>query len=315
MALNPQVQAFLEYMQKMGFYYTPDLTVHKARELVKEMLATRGEPEAVARVEDRKIPGSAGEIPIRIYTPQGNGPFPVLIFFHTGGWQIGDLDSQDPMCRRLTNLTGCIVVSVDYRLAPEHPFPAAPEDCYAATRWVADNAGQFGGDASRLAVGGDSSGGNLATVVALMAREQGGPELVFQLLICPSTDFSLNTSSMEEFGEGYQLTKAQMIWIRNNYLPNPVDQTNPLASPLLAPDLTGLPPALIVTAECDPLRDEAEAYGKRLAEAGVPVKVSRYEGMIHDFLDLFEEQGNQALTEAASALRAAFKLVSVSIAQ
>src|SRR5947209_5485023 len=131
MALDPQVQAFLEYMQQMGFYYTPELTVHKARELSRAMLATRSEPEAVARVEDRKIPGPAGEIPIRIYTPPGNAPFPVLVFFHTGGWQIGDLDNQDPMCRRLTNLAQCIVISVDYRLAPEHPFPAAPEDCYA----------------------------------------------------------------------------------------------------------------------------------------------------------------------------------------
>jgi acetyl esterase len=210
------------------------------------------------------------------------------------------------LCRRLTNLTKCIVVSVDYRLAPEHPFPAAPEDCYAATQWVATHAAQFQGDAARIAVGGDSCGGNLATVVALMARDQGGPKLVFQLLMFPGTNFRLNTASMEELGEGYNVTKAQMIWIRNSYVPNEADWTNPLASPLLAPDVSGLPPALIITAEYDPLRDEGEAYGKRLQEAGVPTKVSRYDGMIHDFPDLFEEPGKQALAEIASALQAAF---------
>ncbi len=218
----------------------------------------------------------------------------------------GNLDAQDPMCRRLTRLAECIIVSVDYRLAPEHPFPAAPEDCYAATQWVATHATEFHGDASRIAVGGDSSGANLATVVALMARERGGPKLVFQLMLFPATDFRLNTPSMEELGEGYNVTKSLMIWITDNYLPNPEDRTNPLASPLLAPDLSELPPALIITAEYDPLRDEGEAYGKRLQEAGVQTKVSRYDGMIHDFPDLLEEPGKQALAEIASALRAAF---------
>jgi acetyl esterase len=306
MALHPQAHALLEQMKMMGLSYTPELTVVRAREMVKAMLAARSQGEPVANVEDRMIPGPAGEIPIRIYTPRGNGPFPILVFFHTGGWQVGDLDMQDPMCRRLTNLTGCIVVSVDYRLAPEHPFPAAPEDCYAAIQWVATHAEQFQGDSARIAVGGDSAGGNLATVVALMARDQGGPALVFQLMMFPSTDFRLNTPSMEEFAEGHNVTREQMVWIRNSYLPNAADRTNPLASPLLAPDLSGLPPALIIIAECDPLRDEGEAYGKRLQEAGVQATVSCYEGMIHDFPDLFEEQGTQALTEAASALRAAF---------
>ncbi|HEY6410726.1 MAG TPA: alpha/beta hydrolase, partial [Ktedonobacteraceae bacterium] len=278
----------------------------RAREMLKAMQAVRPDGEPVAHVEDRLIPGSAGEIPIRIYTTQGSGPFPVLVFFHTGGWQVGDLDTQDPLCRRLTNRAECIVVSVDYRLAPEHPFPAAPEDCYAATQWVATHAAEFQGDSSRIAVGGDSSGGNLATVVALMARDRSGPKLVFQLMLFPATDFRLSTPSMEELGEGYNVTKPQMIWIRNNYLPNVADWTNPMASPLLAPDLSGLPPALLIYAEYDPLRDEAEAYATRLKEAGVPVRASRYDGMIHDFPDLFEEPGNRALNEIASALRAAF---------
>jgi acetyl esterase len=306
MPLDPQAQALLEQMKAMGFTYTSDLTVTRAREMVQAMQAVRPDGEPVARVENRVIPGPGGEIPIRIYSPEGSGPCPVLVFFHTGGWQVGDLDTQDPLCRRITNRAGCSVVAVEYRLAPEHPFPAAPEDCYEATKWVATHAAEFQGDPSRIAVGGDSSGGNLAAVIALMARDQGNPKLAFQLMMFPATDFRLSTPSMEELGEGYNVTKPQMIWIRNNYLPNEADWTNPFASPLLAPDLSGLPPALIIYAEYDPLRDDAEAYATRLKEAGVLVRASRYDGMIHDFPDLFEEPGNRALSEIASALRAAF---------
>ena len=306
MPLDPQAQALLEQMKAMGFTYTSDLTVTRAREMVQAMQAVRPDGESVAHVEDRLIPGPAGEVPIRIYYPEGKGPFPVLIFFHTGGWQVGNLDTQDPLCRQITNWAGCSVVAVDYRLAPEHPFPAAVEDCYEATRWVATHAAEFQGDPSRIAVGGDSSGGNLAAVIALMARDRGNPKLAFQLMMFPATDFRLSTPSMEELGEGYNVTKPQMIWIRNNYLPNQADWTNPFASPLLAPDLSGLPPALIIYAEYDPLRDDAEAYATRLKEAGVSVRASRYDGMIYDFPDLFEEPGNRALDEIASALRAAF---------
>ncbi len=313
MPLDPQAQQLIEQMTALGFVYTPDMTVTKARELVKMMQASRGEPEPVANVEDRIIPGPESEIPIRIYTPQGSGPFPILVFFHTGGWQVGNLDIQDPMCRRLTNLVGCIVLSVDYRLAPEFPFPAAIEDSYAATQWAAAHAAEFQGDPARIAVAGDSAGANMATVVAQMARDRKGPSLLFQLMICPATDFRLNSASMEEFAEGYSLTKAQMLWIANNYLPNVADRTNPLASPLLAPDLSGLPPALIIYAEYDILRDETEAYAARLKEAGVPVKASRYDGMIHDFPDLFEEPGKRAFAEIASALRAAFNLEVVAL--
>ena len=306
MPLDPQAQALLEQMKVMGLTYTPEMTVTRTREMLKAMQAVRPEGEPVAHVEDGMIPGPGSEIPIRIYSPGGNGPFPVLVFFHTGGWQVGDLDTQDPLCRRITNRAECIVVSVDYRLAPEYPFPAAPEDCYAATQWIADHAAEFQGDPSRIAVGGDSSGANLATVVALMARDRGGPKLVFQLMMFPATDFRLNTPSMEELGEGYNVTKPMMIGIRNNYLPNPADWTHPLASPMLAPDLSSLPPALIIYAEYDPLRDEAETYAARLKEAGVPVRASRYDGMIHDFPDMLEEPGNRALDEIASTLRAAF---------
>jgi acetyl esterase len=306
MPLDPQAQALLEQMKAMGFTYTPELTVTRAREMVQAMLAVRPAGEPVASVEDRLIPGPAGTIPIRIYTPVGSGTFPVLVFFHTGGWMIGNLDSQDPLCRRITNRSGCIVVSVDYRLAPENPFPAAVEDSYEASTWVATHAAEFGGDPSRVAIVGDSAGGNLATVVALLARDRGGLDLAFQVLMFPATDFRLSTPSIEEMGEGYNVTKAQMMWIRNNYLSDQADRTNPLASPLLAPDLSGLPPALIIYAEYDPLRDDAEAYATRLKEAGVSVKASRYDGLIHDFPDLFEEPGERALAEIASALRAAF---------
>ncbi|HXZ04319.1 MAG TPA: alpha/beta hydrolase [Ktedonobacteraceae bacterium] len=306
MPLDPQAQALLEQMKALGFVYSPELTVTRAREMVQAMLAVRPAGEPVAHVEDRLISGQTGEIPIRIYSPDGSGPFPLLVFLHTGGWMVGNLDSQDPLCRRITNRTGCIVVSIDYRLAPENPFPAAVEDSYEATQWIAIHAAEFHGDTSRIAIVGDSSGGNMAAVVALLARDRGGPKLAFQILMFPATDFRLGTQSMEDFGDGYNVTKAQMIWIRNNYLPNPADWTNPLASPLLAPDLSGLPPALIIYAEYDPLRDDAAAYAERLKEAGVPVKASRYDGMIHDFPDLFEEPGNHSLDEIASALRAAF---------
>lgn len=306
MPLDPQAQALLEQMKAMGFTYTSDLTVTRAREMIQTMQAVRPEGEPVAHVEDTLIPGPASDIPIRIYSPEGKGSFPVMVFFHTGGWQIGDLNTQDPLCRRITNRAGCIVVAVDYRLAPEHPFPAAVDDCYEATKWVATHAVEFQGDPSRLVVAGDSSGGNLAAVIALMARDRGYPKLAFQLMMFPATDFRLSTPSMEELGEGYNVTKPQMIWIRNNYLTDQADWTNPLASPLLAPDLSGLPPALIIYAEYDPLRDDAEAYAARLKEAGVSVKASCYDGMIHDFPDLFEEPGERALAEIASALRATF---------
>jgi acetyl esterase len=306
MPLHPQAQALLDQMKAMGFVYRPEIPIAELRAKLQAMLAMRGEPEPVSKVEDRLIPGPAGEIPIRIYTPEGNGPFPVLVFFHTGGWQVGNLDTQDPTCRHLTNLARCIIVSVDYRLAPEHPFPAAPEDCYAATQWVATHAAEFEGDPTRIAIGGDSSGANLATVVAQMTRDKGDPRLAFQLLLFPGTDFRLQTPSMQELAEGYNVTKEMMLDIRSNYVPNEADWTNPLASPLLAPDLSNLPPALIITAEYDPLRDDGELYGKRLQEAGVQTTVTRYDGMIHDFPDMLGELGEPAFNQMASALRAVF---------
>ncbi len=308
MPLDPQIQAYLDQMAAMNMPPIHTLTPEQVRMGIAMQLAMENiEPEQVARVENRTIPGPAGEIPVRIYTPQGNGPFPALVFFHGGGWVICNLDTHDGICRSLANGAGCVVVSVDYRLAPEHKFPAAPEDCYAATQWVAQNAAELNVDASHIAIGGDSAGGNLTAVVAQMARDRGGPHLVFQLLIYPATDFRMNTVSIEENATGYFLTKDDMIWFTNHYLNSEEDKTNPLASPLLASDLSGLPPALIITAQYDPLRDEGELYGQKLREAGVPVTISRYEGVIHGFFgSIPSDRGKQAEAEASAALRLAF---------
>ncbi len=308
MPLDPQIQAYLDQMAAMNMPPIHTMTPEQVRMGIAMQLAMENiEKEQVARVENRTIPGPAGEIPVRIYTPQGNGPFPALVFFHGGGWVICNLDTHDGICRGLANGAGCVVVSVDYRLAPEHKFPAAPEDCYAATQWVAENAAELNVDASHIAVGGDSAGGNLTAVVAQMARDRGGPHLVFQLLIYPATDFRMNTPSIEENATGYFLTKDDMIWFTNHYLNSEEDKTNPLASPLLASDLSGLPPALIITAQYDPLRDEGELYGQKLREAGVPVTVSRYAGVIHGFFgSIPSDKGKQAEAEASAALRVAF---------
>jgi acetyl esterase len=223
-----------------------------------------------------------------------------------------NLDTYDGLCRSLANGAKCLVVSVDYRLAPEQKFPAAPLDCFATTQWVAQHAAQWNGDPSRIAIGGDSAGGNLTAVVAQMAREQGGPQIVFQLLIYPTTDCRMGTPSIEENAEGYGLTKGAITWYINHYLNTDDEKLNPLASPLLAKDFSRLPPALVVTAEYDPLRDEGERYGQCLKEAGVPVTISRYEGMIHGFLGTPFKRSKQALAECCAALRAAFASTLVS---
>src|SRR6266581_2544411 len=286
MPLDPQTQAVLEMMAAMG-----------------------AEPEPVGKVEDRDIAGPEGTIPVRIYTPEGKGPFPVLVYFHGGGWVIGNIESHDAVCRTLTNTVDCITVSVDYRLAPEYKFPAAPEDCYAATKWVAENAATFSGDPARVAVGGDSAGGNLAAVVSLMARDRGGPSLVYQLLIYPATDYYLpGTASIEENAEGYLLTKDDMIWFLNHYLSGEEDTKHPYAFPLKAENLSGLAPAMVITAEFDPLRDEGEIYAFQMQKAGVTVTSRRYHGTIHGFVSLsgMIDLGKQAITDVAAELRSAF---------
>jgi acetyl esterase len=262
----------------------------------------------VARVENRAIPGPGPDVLVRIYTPEGRGRFPVLVWFHGGGWVVGDLETADGTARRLTAQAGCVVVSVDYRLAPEARFPAAAEDCYAVTQWVAANAAGIDADPGRIAVGGDSSGGNLAAVVSLMARDRGVSPPVFQLLVYPVIARDFDTGSYRQNGEGYGITSDSMKWYWDLYLTDDADASNPYAAPLLAKDLSGLPPALVITAEFDPLRDEGEAYAQRLREAGVTVTYSRYDGMIHGFFGMpaFIDRGRIAVGEASAALKAAF---------
>jgi acetyl esterase len=278
----------------------------RKRERALAQLTATGEPEPVARVENRSIPGPLGDIPLRIYTPRGCGPFPILIYFHSGGGVIGDLDSEDGVCRCLANLASCLVVSVDYRLAPEYKFPRGLEECYAATCWAAMHASSFNGISSQIALGGMSSGGNFAAVVAHMARDRGGPALVFQLLLVPFANFLLpDTPSLEAYGEGYLLTRQDIAWFGHHYLNGKEDMRNPLASPYLASNFSGLPPALVMSAEYDPLRDDGERYGHRLKEAGVSVTISRRLGAVHGFL--VPNQLQPALAEAAAALEVAFE--------
>jgi acetyl esterase len=310
MPLDPQLAGLVEAMaSNPDALPTHELTPELAREAYRALANMLGPGEEVFAVEDRAIPGPLGEIPVRIYTPQGPGPFGVLVFYHGGGWVIGDLDSHDRECRAICNATPCVVVSVDYRLAPEHCFPAAPEDAYAALEWVAQHAAELGGDPERLAVGGDSAGGNLSAVVSLLARDRKGPSLKFQLLVYPAVDVRDGDLYPSQTGnaEGPFLLKKTMDYFYGHYFDDPdgSGSSDVRASPLLAPSHADLPPALIVTAEFDPLRDEGEAYGAVLEKAGVPVRVHRYDGMAHLFFQLSPvvTQGKDLLAEAATALR------------
>jgi acetyl esterase len=308
MPLHPKLAAYLEKMAANAPLPYDQLPPEEVRRLsTANILAREAPPEAIARVEDRVIPGPAGELPVRVYTPEGQPPFPALVWFHGGGWVAGNLDTHDAGCRQLANEARCVVVAVDYRLAPEHKFPAAAEDCYAATKWVVANAASIGADAARLAVGGDSAGGNLAAAVCLMARDRGGPPLAFQLMVYPITDYCYDTESYRANGQGYLLTEERMRFYWDAYLGSPAEGCHPYASPLRAKDLRGLPPALVITAEFDPLRDEGEAYAARLREFGVPADVSRWDGMIHAFFSMggVIEETRLVRSEAARALRVA----------
>jgi acetyl esterase len=315
MPLDPKARAFLDRWNAAAAAADPppppldQMPADDVRGMFKgALLEWEGPTEPIARREERAVPVPGGEVPVRIYAPGGGAARPLLVYFHGGGWVIGDLDTHEGVAASLANRADCIVVSVDYRLAPEHRFPTAAEDCYAATVWVAEHAGELGGDPGRVAVGGDSAGGNLAAVVALMARDRGGPRLVHQLLVYPVTDYSFDTASYREFAEGYLLGHETMLYFWNQYLRSEADGRDPLASPLRARDLAGLPPALVITAGYDPLRDEGEAYAARLRAAGVPVTLSRYDGLPHGFFSMAAilDQTRPARQEAAAALRAAF---------
>jgi acetyl esterase/lipase len=313
MPLDPQMKAILDKAAAVGGPAFHTLGVEKVRAAIRAG-ASSGAREAVAHVEDRRIPGPAGEIPVRIYRPVpypgGEGRLAAVAFFHGGGWVAGDLDTHDVICRILANAARCVVVSVDYRLAPEHRFPAGPDDCYAATVWVANNAPALGADPSRLAVAGTSAGGTLAAAVALMARDRRGPRIGFQVLWYPAADAALDTPSHREYASGsyYLLSRADMEWFWNCYLSSARDRANPYCCPGVAKDLSGLAPALIVTAEYDPLRDEAEEYAARLKRAGVAARCTRYEGVTHAFTGMAPvlDKGRQSILEAAAAMREAF---------
>jgi acetyl esterase len=307
MPLHPQVVKALEQMKAAG----PPLHKLPPKEARAAMEAARGQntkPEPVGTVEDRNIPGITGKQAIRIYTPKGAGPFPIMVYFHGGGWVVGSINTVDASCRALANLAECIVISSDYRLAPEDKFPAAIDDCYAATRWAALNAAAFNGISSRIAVGGESAGANLAAAVTLKSAAAGLPTLAFQLLMYPVTAHGSDMPSHKENAEGYFLTTEMMGWFWAQYLPTATDGKNPLASPLQATleQCRSVPPAFIATAQYDPLRDEGAAYAEKLRDAGVPAKYKCYDGLIHGFMGMAKaiEPAGLALEEAARELKA-----------
>jgi acetyl esterase len=285
-SLNPKLEFFLEnVLPKSPAGYQLNLELMRTRD--NSVFAGLVEP--VHQITDRVIPGPESDIPIRIYTPDGEGPFPIIVYFHGGGFVFGGLESHDPVCRSIVNAAKQILVSVDYRLAPEHRFPAAPTDCFSAVNWVYEHAEELNGDHSKISVAGDSAGGNLAAVVSQMARDKRGPRITKQLLLYPVVDAYEpgKYPSYEENGRGYFLTTDFMDLSCNTYIQNEEDRMNPYAAPIHANDFSELPPALIITAEYDPLRDEGELYGEKLRAAGVEVTMKREEGFIHGFFNLF----------------------------
>ncbi len=312
MSIHPQVAALLERVKLSPlppFYAVPPAA---ARRIYRDTRgATSPAPPEMGGLRLLLAPGPGGPIPLRAYRPAGTAAqeiLPALVFFHGGGWVIGDLDTHDVVCRQISNAARCAVFSVEYRLAPEAPFPAAVEDCIAAARYVAAEAHALGVDARRIAVGGDSAGGNLAAVVCLDARDSGGPALCFQLLVYPATDQRSGHPSHARNAEGYLLTRQAMVYFRGHYLPREADWLDWRASPLLASSLAGLPPAYTITAGYDPLVDEGRAYSERLVREGVKAEYREYPDMVHGFLLMggVLDTANAAVEDCCRALRAAF---------
>ena len=304
-ALDPQAKAVIDLVIKSGRPPYHRLSPKEARQMFRDTrpASTPPAPE-IGTVKDLSAEG----IPVRLYRPHGvpdSTALPALVFFHGGGWVIGDLETHDVLCRQLTAGAGISVVNVDYRLAPEYRFPAATDDAWAATRWVAAHAAELGIDAGRLAVGGDSAGGNLAAVVALLARDHGAPSLALQVLIYPVTEVGTESQSYADFAEGFMLTRDSMRWFAGHYLATERDAADWRVSPLRAPSLAGVAPALVMTAGFDPLRDEGDQYARKLREAGVCVDSVCYGGMIHGFVPMGRliETGNHAVAHIAATLR------------
>lgn len=311
--LHPEIRKVVDAVEQgmadIGLSDIHSGGVEKARLFLAALAPPDEALPPIHSVQDREIPGPDGQIPIRIYRPNDSQGLPVLVWFHGGGWVLGDLDGAELDCRKLANDVGCVVISVDYRLAPETLFPGAVDDCTIATVWIASFARELGIDPRRIAVGGDSAGANLAACVAYRARGSGQP-LAFQLLVYPVIDADFDCPSYVDNAQGYVLTRSAMQWFWNCYVPDLADRKNPHVSPIHAPDLSGVAPAMIITAEYDPLRDEGEAYGAALRAASVPVLTQRYEGVIHGFFNTVTEEPVEAVSrassEAAGALRRAF---------
>jgi acetyl esterase len=305
--LHPQARTLLDLIASSGIPPTHTLSPADARRVYRERRAfTQPDAPALPEVRDLAADGPAGPIPLRLYRPRTDaGALPVLVYYHGGGWVIGDLDTHDVLCRQLALQAGCAVVAVDYRMGPEHRFPAAVDDCVAATRWVRANAAALGVDASRLAVGGDSAGGNLAAVVAIAARDAGDLPVAFQLLIYPATDQRRVAPSHTTNAQGYLLTADSMRYYHDHYIDDPKHDLDWRASPLLAESLAGLPPALVLVAGYDPLRDEGVQYAQRLSESGSRATLVSFERMIHGFVPMGRaiDEANEAVSLCAEALR------------
>ena len=311
MPLDPQADFILGLVKTSGLPELWQLTPGQAREQFKLRVAKLAQKESIHRSYDRRIPGPGADLAIRIYAPREAKPgerFPVLLWFHGGGFVIGDLDTHDPACRALATQAECLVVAVDYRLAPECKFPAAVDDSMAALRWLALHAPEIGGDPARIAVGGDSAGGNLAAVCSILARDDGYPKLAHQLLIYPCTAPEPETPSHRQFAEGHLLTRNTITWFYKQYVRSPREFNDFRFAPLVAKDLSNLPPALVLVAGYDPLRDEGVDYAKRLIEAGNRVTLVNYEGMIHGFYLMggAVDAARRALSQSAQALKEAF---------
>jgi acetyl esterase len=306
--LDPQIQAMRDQRERDNVppLYAMSLAEARAADLAS-IREGGGEPEPVYEVANLTITGPGGELPLRLYRPTSERPLPVLLYFFGGGWVLGTIDTADGVSRSLANSSGALVAVVGYRLAPEHRFPAAVGDCYAAVRWVAEHASEIGADPARIAVGGDSAGGNLAAGVALRARAE-GPALAGQLLVYPNTDQLADDQSMRAADDPFLFNRHSVAWYRQHYLADPGDAASPLASPLRAGSLAGLPPALVITAEYDPLRDQGEAYARRLASEGVQAELTRYPGMAHGFFTMIGtvDASRAAIKQAGSRLRAWF---------
>ena len=304
MPITAEVQEILKLRAAAPAMHT--LSVEEARISSAAARIQPDPPEPVARIEDFTIPGPAGDIPVRLYSPDPDTQLPVLVYYHGGGWVIGDLDSHDPLCRTLANRANVVVLSVHYRLAPEHKYPAAADDSYAAAQWVSEHGAEIGADGSRIAVCGDSAGGNLSAVVSLMARDRGGPGLRGQVLIYPVTNLDFGTDSYRDNGDGSKgLSEDGMRWFWQHYVRTQSEGFEPYASPLRADTIADLPPALVITAEYDALRDEGELYADRLERGGVTTQLTRYDGVIHGFVGMFAAvpEGNTAVNQIAEFLK------------